>query len=224
MSGSLNLREAARLQEKLAARLILSWAGRRVKTVAGSDVSYDLRRGLLAAAIVVCSFPGLEVLETASAVQEIPFPYRPGFLSLREAPVFLEAFGRLKSRPEVTLVDGNGIAHPRRMGLASHVGVLLDVPSVGCAKNPFFPFRTPGVRRGSATAVLDERGERVGLCLRTRDGVKPIFVSPGHRVDFALTRRLVLACSRTRLPEPQRLAHSLASAIWKNGVGPGSPV
>jgi deoxyribonuclease V len=221
MPGSLNLREAARLQEELAARLSLSWTGGRVRTVAGSDVSYDLRRGLLGAAIVVCALPGLEILETASAVRTIPVPYVPGFLSFREAPVLLEAFGRLKSRPDVTLVDGNGIAHPRRMGLASHVGVLLDVPTVGCAKNPFYPFRRPGARRGSATAVVDERGERVGLCLRTRDGIKPVFVSPGHRVDFDLTRRLVLACSRTRLPEPQRLAHSLASTIWRNGVGPG---
>lgn len=210
MSTGLNIPRAVKMQERLAGRLILTWSGGPVRSLGGGDVAYDLDRGRVAALIVVCSFPGFEVLETATAVQELKIPYVPGFLSFREGPVFLETFRRLKHRPDVTLFDGNGIAHPRRMGLASHLGVLLDVPTVGCAKKPFYPFRPPGFRRGAATIFRDSSGERIGYCLRTREGVKPVFVSPGHRVDFALARRIVLSCARTRIPEPLRLAHLLA--------------
>jgi len=214
MTGTLNISRAVKLQERLARKLILAWCGRPIRSIGGADVAYDLDRGLVAALIVVCRFPGLEIEETSSAVQKLKIPYIPGFLSFREGPVFLAAFRRLRRHPDVTLFDGNGIAHPRRMGLASHVGVLLDVPTIGCAKKPFFPFRPPANRRGAATTYRNRVGDKVGYCLRTRDDVKPIFISPGHRVDFALSRRVALSCSHWRIPEPLRLAHLLARKVW----------
>ncbi len=211
MLNSFDINAAVRVQNRLGSHLALSWTGGRVQTVGGGDVAYDLCRARVTALLVVCSLPGFEVIETASATVPLAVPYLRGFLSFREGPAFIRAFRLLKKRPDVTLFDGNGIAHPRRMGLASYVGVVLDVPTIGCAKKPFYPFRLPGARRGSAAAYRDESGKQVGLCLRTSAGVKPIFMSPGHRVDFAAARRIVLDCSRFRVPEPLRLAHQLAS-------------
>jgi deoxyribonuclease V len=133
---------------------------------------------------------------------------------LREGPAYFDALRKIANPPDVWLFDGNGIAHPRRMGLASYVGLKLDRPSVGCAKTAFFPFRAPAAERGASTVYKDAKGEPVGLCLRTRAGVRPVFVSPGHRVDLRLARKVVLACSRFRIPEPLREAHRLSGSIF----------
>jgi deoxyribonuclease V len=205
---------AIRLQEELARRLILEWRGRKVSLVAGADFSYDEKEEKIAAAIVVMKLPELEMVETTEAVMKIALPYIPGFLSFREAPAFFKAFRKIRCRPDVTLLDGNGIAHPRRMGLASHAGVILDIPTVGCAKTPFFPFCQPLPGRGAFTYFKNRAQEKVGFCLRTRTGVKPVFVSPGHRVDFSLSRKIVLECCRFRIPEPIRQAHLLSRRIF----------
>jgi len=210
----MNLARAIRLQEELARRLILEWRGREVSLVAGADFSYDKKEEKIAAAVVVMKLPGLEIAEAAEAVMKIGLPYIPGFLSFREAPAFFEAFRKISCPPDVTLFDGNGIAHPRRMGLASHAGVILDIPTIGCAKTPFFPFRPPPAGRGAFTYFKNHAQEKVGFCLRTRAGVKPVFVSPGHRVDFSLSRKIVLECCRFRIPEPIRQAHLLSRRIF----------
>jgi deoxyribonuclease V len=209
----MDLRRAIRLQQQMATRLILEWRGGRIRRVAGADSGYDADRQKILAVIVVMDFPDLDIVEVARAVRPVKMPYVPGFLSFREGPAFLTAYRRLRSRPDVTFLDGNGIAHPRRMGLASHVGVLLDIPTVGCAKSPFFPFRPPSQRRGAYTHFKNQDGERVGFCLRTRAGVRPVFVSPGHLVSFALARKVALDCSRFRIPEPLREAHRLTREI-----------
>ncbi len=209
----MKLDRAIRLQEELARRLILEWGGGEVSLVAGADFSYDKKEELIAAVVVVMKLPELEMVETAEAVMKVGLPYIPGFLSLRETPAFFAAFQRIKYRPDVTLLDGNGIAHPRRMGLASHAGVGLDIPTIGCAKTPFFPFRPPPPARGAFTYFKNHAQEKVGFCLRTRTGVRPVFVSPGHRVNFSLSRKIVLECCRFRIPEPIRQAHLLSRRV-----------
>lgn len=215
MNGrKINLAEAIRIQQELARRLILEWPGGEISFVAGADFSYSRTGERIAAVIVVMKIPEFDLVEVASALRKVDFPYIPGFLSFREVPAFEEAFQRIRCRPDVTLLDGNGIAHPRRMGLASHAGVLLDIPTVGCAKSAFFPFKPPPLQRGAYTLFKDRNQEKVGFCLRTRTSVNPVFVSPGHRIDFPRSRRVVLASSRFRIPEPLRQAHLLSRQIF----------
>jgi deoxyribonuclease V len=210
----MDLKEAQAIQSELASRLILEWDGRKVDLIAGADFGYDDEERKIGACIVVFKRPDYEIVEISEAVREVAFSYIPGFLAFREGPVFLEAFKVLKNKPDITLVDGNGIAHPRKMGLASFVGVKLDICTIGCAKTPFFPFSLPDEKKGAYTFFKNERKEKVGLCLRTRSRVKPIFVSPGHRIDFANSMKFVLSCSRFRVPEPIREAHRRANEIF----------
>lgn len=189
------------------------------RSVAGVDVSYEKHGDLFFAGVVVLSYPGLEPLTTASACDRVHFPYIPGLLSFRELPVLLAAFRRLPLRPDLVLVDGQGIAHPRRLGLASHLGLWLDLPTIGCAKSRLCgDHRPPGPRRGDREPLL-LKGEPVGSVLTTRDGVKPLYISPGHRVDIATAVEWTLACGgRYRLPEPTRQAHLLTNRLRREGV------
>ncbi|MFH8366891.1 endonuclease V [Streptomyces sp. NPDC018031] len=179
-------------------------------TVVGVDVAYDDDRDLVAAAAVALDGRTLEVVETATAVGRVAFPYVPGLLAFREIPAVLEALERLRHTPDLVVCDGYGIAHPRRFGLASHLGVLTGLATIGVAKNPFtFRFDAPGPRRGDWAPLLDG-DEEVGRALRTRDGVKPVFVSVGHRVGLpdACAHTLWLARDY-RLPETTRRADAL---------------
>jgi deoxyribonuclease V len=180
-----------------------------LRLVAGADVSYDRDSPILFAAIVVLDAGTLETVEVVSARGRARFPYLPGYLSFRELPPLAEAFARLSVRPDLVLCDGHGRAHPRRFGLASHLGVALGVPSIGCAKSRLIgEHRDPGLRRGAHTALRDG-GETIGEVLRTRTGVAPVYVSVGHRVTLATARRLVLRFApRFRIPEPIRAAHA----------------
>ena len=212
----MELKKAMTIQEALGAKVVLEWTGPRIRTVAGADFAYDPEERDIGTCIVVFSFPDLKMIEVSQAVKEVEFPYVPGFLAFREGPAFFEAYRRLRFKPDLTLLDGNGIAHPRRMGLASYVGVVLDIATVGCAKSAFYPFRPPAEPRGSFSIFRNQDGDRVGFCLRTRAGIRPIFVSPGHRVDFVASKRLVLACSKFRIPEPLREAHRQATEIFRS--------
>jgi deoxyribonuclease V len=182
-----------------------------VHTVGGVDASYDDARGVACAAVVVLALPELVLVDQAVAWVPVRFPYVPGLLSFREIPAVLAAFRRLRVHPDLVLCDGQGIAHPRRFGLASHLGLALDRPTIGVAKSRLVgESRTPANRRG-AWAPLVHRGERVGAVLRTRAGARPIYVSIGHRVSLGTAIRWVLACTpRYRLPETTRTAHRLA--------------
>jgi deoxyribonuclease V len=185
---------------------------RRVRLVAGADCAFSTDGTSIYAGIVVVSLPDLRPVASAWARGRVTFPYVPGYLSFREGPTFLRAAQRLRVTPDLWLFDGQGIAHPRRFGLAAHLGVVLDAASVGCAKSRLVgEHRPPGRQRGDwAPLVLD--GRRVGAVLRTREGVRPLYVSVGHRMTLAAARRWVLACSRYRVPEPIRLAEDLVNA------------
>jgi deoxyribonuclease V len=202
-------REAIELQRKLAGRVVLEdCLPRAPELVAGVDVSYRRHGALFFAAVVVLHLPDLEPVAEVSAAGRVSFPYIPGLLSFRELPVLLEAFRHLPFSPDLVMVDGQGIAHPRRLGLASHLGLWLDLPTIGCAKSRLCGDHLPaGDRRGQQTPLWD-RGERIGAVVTTRDRVKPLFVSPGHKIDAERAVALVLACGgRYRLPEPTRQAH-----------------
>jgi len=160
------------------------------------------------------SLPDLAPLEEKTAVKKGIFPYVPGLLTFREGPALLEAFGRLENKPDLIFFDGQGLAHPRRLGLASHLGIFLDTPSIGCAKSRLVGrYTQPPEKKGGWTRLTD-RGELVGAVLRTRTGVSPVFVSVGHRVDLDSAISLTLsACRKYRLPEPIRAAHSLVTRL-----------
>ncbi|MFW5803220.1 MAG: deoxyribonuclease V [Verrucomicrobiota bacterium] len=203
--------QARQLQYELREEVIIEPLTDEVHTVCGVDVS-GVRHGAATAAAVVMRLPELTVAEFATAQVELAFPYRSGLLSFRECPALLTVLERLSRRPDVVLVDGQGIAHPRRFGLACHLGVILDIPAVGCAKSRLCgSYAEPLGERGCRSPLVDN-GEVVGMVLRTRDNVKPLFVSPGHKVDLADSVDLVLACgSGLRVPEPTRLAHIAAA-------------
>jgi deoxyribonuclease V len=207
---SLAPREAAALQRKLAARVVRADRLGPVHVVAGVDVHYT--DGTAQAAAALYRLPGLEPVGQALARKRVSFPYIPGLLSFREVPAALAALAALPAAPDLILCDGQGIAHPRRCGLASHVGLLARTPSIGVAKTRLVGEHRapPGMHRG-AWAPLVDRGERVGAVLRTRARVKPVYVSIGHRVSLATALRYVMACTtRYRIPEPLRRAHQLA--------------
>ena len=211
--------EARRLQLDLAPRVVLHGSLRSPRLVAGADVAYSPTHGWLVAAAVLLRRPAKPVENTWEVVEEVvlkgpvTFPYVPGLLSFREAPVLLDCFAKLKSTPDLVLVDGHGIAHPRGFGIASHLGLWLDLPTVGCAKSRLVgECEQPGDDPGSWTE-LRYQGKAVGATVRTRRGVKPIFVSPGHRVGLKAAVRLALLCGAGfRVPEPTRLADHLAEA------------
>src|SRR5262245_60386391 len=169
------------------------------------------------ASVIVLRLPAFEVVETADAVRDVHFPYVPGLLSFREAPALLEAFARLQTVPDAVMLDGQGVAHPRRIGIASHLGLWLDLPTVGCAKSLLTGrFGELGVSSGS-TAPLVDRREQVGLAVRTRDKVQPVYVSAGHKIDLDSALRVVLACrGGYRIPEPTRRAHLRVNELRRN--------
>jgi deoxyribonuclease V len=217
---AVSAQDAFRIQEQLRRKLILDDDPGDPRTIAGIDVSFSPKHNLLYAAIVVLDLGTLETIEAASAALEPSLPYIPGLLSFREGPVVLEAYERLRHEPDLLMFDGQGIAHPRGLGLASHIGVLLDKPSIGCAKSKLVgEFKEPKQKRGSMR-TLSHNKRKVGVVLRTKDYTKPLFVSPGHRVSFETAAARVLETGRGyRLPEPTRLAHLEAGRGKQAGSG-----
>jgi deoxyribonuclease V len=209
------------LQNTLASRVVLEdLFSRPIRYVGGVDVSYS-KRGRFSTACagaVVMDPTGWSVADSASAFLENSIPYVPGYLSFREIPVLLEAYEKLQVLPDLWLVDGAGVAHPRRIGLAAHFGVLLDVPAIGVAKSRLVGRHDDlAVEKGSRVPLEDEKtGEVIGTVLRSRTDVKPLFVSPGHRVSMETAPKVVLSCcTRYRLPEPTRAAHNMVTALKK---------
>lgn len=204
--------DAAALQRELAGRIERTDRIGAVRRVAGVDVGFEAGGQITRAAIAVLDYPTLALAETAIARVPTRFPYVPGLLSFREAPAVLAAFERLRGAVDLILYDGQGIAHPRRCGIASHVGLALDCPSIGVAKSRLVgEHRPPPARRGAWTPLVDA-GDTIGAVLRTRAGVRPVYVSIGHRVSLETAVRWALACcTRYRLPETTRHAHRLAS-------------
>lgn len=202
--------EAHAIQLSLAGKVSLTPDLGDVRLVAGVDMS---AKDVARAAVVLLSYPELEVLEVARAEKPLDFPYVPGLLSFREGPAVLAAFEKLTRWPDLVFFDGQGIAHPRKIGIASHIGVLLDLPTIGVAKSPLaINGHEPPPEPGSWTEWTNRRGEVIAAAVRTKLRSKPLYISPGHRMDLPTAIRYVLsACRGYRLPEPTRQAHNAAA-------------
>jgi deoxyribonuclease V len=208
----LSPKEAISLQRELASRVVRRGEPRRVRRVAGVDISVDRAEGRGTGAVVVLSYPELEVVQVAVADAPLTFPYVPGLLSFRETPVLREAFRKISTPIDLLLVDGHGYAHPRRFGIACHLGLLLDVPAIGCAKSRLVGEHALPAAAAGSRADLRHNGEVIGSVLRTRDGIRPLFVSVGHKISLRAAEAWVLRlCRGYRLPEPTRLAHQAAA-------------
>jgi deoxyribonuclease V len=211
---NVDYQEAIRIQESLRKRLILKSLQKKISIVAGADVSYSKKTKKVYAAVLVFAYPELDLLESRSSKGNADYPYVPGLLTFREAPVLMKAFTRIQTVPDVVVFDGQGIAHPRSMGLAAHCGILLDLPSIGSAKSRLIgAYDTVGMKRGSYS-LLREGSRVIGAVLRTKDNVNPLFVSPGHRMDLEKSVKVTLSlCRGYRLPEPVRQAHREVNRI-----------
>lgn len=211
---NLTPREAIELQKSLRERVRIIPLVSKIETIAGADISFNKFSETVYAGIVVLRLPSLEVVEEAGVVSEARFPYVPGLLSFREAPSVLEAWAKLKTEPDAVMFDGQGFAHPRRIGIASHMGLILNRPTFGCAKSVLVGrYEEPMSERGNAAPLVD-KGETVGVVLRTKNKTQPIVVSPGHMIDLAGAVELTLACDGGyRQPEPTRRAHLLVNAL-----------
>jgi deoxyribonuclease V len=210
------LEEAQAIQQRLRSQVITHDDFGEIRTIAGVDAGYEgdpqAGQALARAAVVVLAYPSLEPLDYVVARRPAPFPYIPGFLSFREAPAVLAALEELRVRPDLLICDGQGIAHPRRLGIAAHVGLLAGIPSIGCAKSLLVGRHDPVPDERGAYVPLIHRGEQVGVVLRTRVGVKPVYVSVGHRVSLSSAIGFVMSCvTKYRLPETTRAADGLAS-------------
>ena len=218
--------EAQAQQTALRSRVSLIDDFGEIKTIAGLDLSYNEERNEGYAVVVVLSFPSFEILETRYATATPKMPYIPGLLSFRESPVALEAFKQLETVPDLLMTDGQGLAHPRGFGIACHLGVLLDIPSVGVAKTFLYGQydKTQALAPGESTPLLDKnKKEEIGAVVQTKLRTNPLYVSPGHKVSVASATRLVLESIRGyRLPEPTRQAHNLISAYRKMVINPGA--
>ena len=209
---SLTPRQAIAIQTRLAATVRQTSPGQPIKLVAGADVAFSRDDRRCIAAVVVWDLGAQVVVEERVAVRDLAFPYVPGLLSFREAPAVLAALRKLKRTPDGLMCDGHGLAHPRRFGIACHLGVITGLPTIGCAKSRLVGAHDEPADERGAKAPLVHQGRTLGTVLRTRTGVRSVFVSIGHLIDLSSAERIVLACAvRYRLPEPTRLADRLAA-------------
>jgi deoxyribonuclease V len=208
----LSCKEAIEIQRRLAKRVRFTPMNKSPKVIAGLDCAFSKDGRRIVAAAVVIELPSFTVIETAIATRKVTFPYIPGLLSFREAPACIDAIEKLKAKPDVFIVDGQGIAHPRRFGIASHIGVLVDRPTIGCAKSRLIgSFDEPGRHKGNHSPLVNGN-EVIGAVVRTRTNIKPVFVSVGHKCTLEDAIKVILECmTKYRLPEPSRLAHQLVS-------------
>jgi len=215
-SWQVSTAEALDIQRRLARQVSRSSQVITPRFIAGVDISAEKAQGMATGAVVVLEYPELELVETQVVQGRPNFPYVPGLLSFRESPLTLAACEKLSITPDLILVDGQGIAHPRRLGLASHLGLLLDTPTIGCAKSLLCGQHEEPAFDASSYILVVDKGETIGVALRTKAGVKPIYVSIGHKVDLETAIHWVLECCRGyRLPEPTRLAHLAAGGNLK---------
>lgn len=208
--------EALQLQQELAAKVMKEDQFDNIQLVAGVDVAYAKESDKLVAAVVILNADTLEVVETALAEDSIQFPYIPGLFSFRELPPLIKAFAKLKNTPDLVVCDGQGYAHPRRFGLACHLGVIFDVPTIGCGKTRLLgEYQKPDAERGAVAPLIDS-GEAIGKALRTQTGIKPIYVSVGHRCSLDVACEWVLKLSpKFRLPETTRLTDQAVKLALK---------
>lgn len=204
-------KQAIEIQRDLRHLVESKWENKEIHTIAGVDVSFPAKQTVMAA-VVILSWPSLKVVESRTKTRESTFPYVPGLLAFREVPVLLDVLQDLKIEPDLLMCDAQGIAHQRGMGMASHLGILLDKPSIGCAKSLLYgTVEEPDQERGAISYILDKSGNVIGAAVRTRDRTKPVYVSIGNKIDLKTAIDFVLATSKGyRIPEPLRLAHMLS--------------
>lgn len=214
-----DLDQARKIQFELQEKIILCPLKKSVKLIAGADVSYSKADDRYFAGVIVLKYPELTEVETASASGRVNFPYIPGFLSFREAPILLKAFEKLKTQPDVVMFDGQGIAHPRKLGIATHLGLFLDMPTIGCAKSRLIGNHEPIPENRGATVPLFLNEEIVGKLVRTRQHIKSVYVSPGFKITLDEAVDIVLNTSfKFRVPEPTRRAHIFVNQIRQKKI------
>ena len=214
-SWEVSPQEAIKIQKDLKSNISLKKSFSKIDKIAGADVSYYQNK--MIAGVIIFEFPNLKIIERKSFISPVNFPYIPGFLTFREGPSLLETFKKIKNEPDVILFDGQGIAHPRRMGIASHLGLFLNKPTIGCAKSRLSGEYIPVGEEKGDYALLKEGEEVLGAVLRTRRKVKPIFISPGHKIDLSNSIEIVLKCTeKYKLPVPVREAHIFVNQIRNN--------
>lgn len=215
-SGRPSVSEAFSIQRELSKKVIRKNVYKKIHTVAGADLAILKEQKKLLCGIIVFSYPDLKVIEKVHTIADEKFPYIPGLLAFREGPAIIETFKKIKKKPDMIIIDGQGLAHPRSFGIACHVGVLLNIPAIGVAKKKLFgEYTEPGKLRGDWKELKDKNSnETIGAVLRTKDNVKPVFVSIGNKIDLVSTVRLVLNCSRGyRIPEPTRQADKFVAQL-----------
>lgn len=205
-------RNAVLIQQRLAGRVKPNGSFKKIEVIAGADIAIDKTKNEGFAGVIVYSFPDLRVLERVTARRRLTFPYVPGLLTFREGPVLLRAFARVRNEPDVIFFDGHGLAHPRGIGIATHMGLLLDKPAVGCAKSRLTgTYEEPANRPGDWTPLLVQN-RKAGIVLRSKRNAKPIFISPGYRIDFKTSLELVTKClDGYRIPKPTREADAFVA-------------
>ena len=217
-SWALTAKEAIAIQKALASQVRIEPLPSGLKILGAADISYSKHTDLLTAVILTFRLPGLDLLESVHHVCRATFPYVPGLLSFREVPPLLEAYRKIGQKPDVLLCDGQGIAHPRKLGFAAHLGLHLGIPTVGCAKSRLCGEHDSLTLKKGSSKPLMLNGEQIGLVFCSRDGVKPIYISPGHLCDIPSSKRLISRCLRRyRIPEPLRLAHIEANRRRASG-------
>jgi deoxyribonuclease V len=212
--------EARAIQERLRSEVRIGEYVQDVRYIAGADVSVAPQAPTVYAGVVVLDYHTLRIVERQGITAQTDFPYIPGLLSFREAPALLQAFDRLATTPDVVVFDGQGIAHPRRLGIASHMGLLLDLPSIGCAKSRLVgSYDPPLSERGASTRLYGAHGETLGAVLRTKTNTRPVFVSVGHKMELSQAVMILLHCNRGyRIPEPTRLADQYVGALRREAT------
>ena len=214
---NITTQEADRIQKKLAKKVQPKGSHKPPGTVAGADISFTRNSLVAYAGAVVMSYPDLQLIGKFTLKGKLSFPYIPGFLSFREAPILTRLFAKIKTRLDLIFLDGQGLAHPRRFGLACHMGLILDRPAIGCAKSRLTGFYDePGINKGDKSFLVDENQETIGAVLRSKNACKPIFISIGHKIDLETALHRTLQCtSHYRIPEPVRQAHNLVNRYRK---------
>ena len=211
--------DAIAIQKQLRTQVITRNTLGEIRYIAGADISTSKDSPKAFAGVVVLSYPALEVVEECGIDDEVTFPYVPGLLAFREGPALIKAFEQLRTEPDVLVFDGQGLAHPRGMGVATHLGIIFDKPSIGCAKSLLFGrYQEPEHEKGAWADLRDPQGQIIGAVVRSKPKTTPIFVSIGHRLDLPTAVQLLIDCTRgVRIPEPTRLAHNLVTRLSRGG-------
>jgi deoxyribonuclease V len=218
-SWQVTTHEAIAIQKQLRTQVITHYTGGEIRYIAGADISTSKDSPRAFAGVVVLSYPALEVVEERGIEDEVTFPYVPGLLAFREAPALIKVFEQLTTEPDVLVFDGQGLAHPRGMGIATHLGLVFDKPSIGCAKSRLFGrYQEPEDVKGAWADLRDPQGQIIGAVVRSKPKTTPIFVSVGHRIDLPMAIQILIECTRgVRIPEPTRLAHNFVTQLSRGG-------